>query len=55
MLRDLKDPLNIVTHPQYAQEVVLHSKTAEFIMDDTELTLLFIQLQDIIRNMNHPI
>ena len=37
------------------QTVVLHIETAEFIADDSELTLLFIQLVEIIRNRRHPI
>ena len=52
---DFKESLNIVTDFQYAERVVLHIEIAEFIPDDTELTLLFIQVQDIIRNRLHPI
>ncbi|KAL6040241.1 hypothetical protein STEG23_020317 [Scotinomys teguina] len=48
-------PLNIVTDSQYAERVVLHIETAEFIPDESELTSLFIQLQDIIRNRKHPL
>ncbi|MGE9804824.1 hypothetical protein ACQP3L_30020, partial [Escherichia coli] len=48
------EPLNIVTDSQYAERVALHVETAEFTPDDTELTLLFIHLQEIIRNRNHP-
>ena len=44
-----KEPFNTVTGSQYVEKVVLHIETAEFIPDDTELTLLFIQLQDTIR------
>ncbi|KAL6082325.1 hypothetical protein STEG23_021480 [Scotinomys teguina] len=47
------EPLNIITDSQYAERVVLHIETAEFISDESELTLLFIQLQDIIRNRKH--
>ena len=50
VLRDFKEPLNIVIDSQYAERVVLHIETTEFIPDDTELTSLFIQVQDIIRN-----
>ncbi|KAL6032385.1 hypothetical protein STEG23_008139, partial [Scotinomys teguina] len=49
------EPLNIVTDSQYAERVVLHIDTAEFIPDESELTSLFIQLQDIIRNRKHPL
>jgi hypothetical protein len=34
------------------QKVVLHTKTTELIHDDSELTSLFIQLQQMIRNRN---
>ncbi|KAL6085993.1 hypothetical protein STEG23_004866 [Scotinomys teguina] len=47
--------LNIVTDSQYAEKLVLHIETAEFILDESELTSLFIQLQDIIRNRKHPL
>ena len=50
VLRDFKEPLNIVTDSQYAERVILHIKTAEFIPDETELTSLFVQVQDMIRN-----
>ena len=53
VLIDNKETLNIVTDSQYAERVVLHIETTEFIPSDTELTLLFIQLQDIIRNRNY--
>ncbi|KAL6055503.1 hypothetical protein STEG23_020485, partial [Scotinomys teguina] len=55
VLMDFSEPLNIVTDSQYAERVVLHIETAEFIPDESELTLLFIQLQDIIRNRKHPL
>ncbi|KAL6065033.1 hypothetical protein STEG23_028902 [Scotinomys teguina] len=48
-------PLNIVTDSQYAERVVLHIETVEFIPDESELTSLFIQLQDIIRSRKHPL
>ena len=44
VLSDFKEPLNIVTDSQYAERVILHIETAEFIPDDTELTSLFIQV-----------
>ena len=56
VLLDFPEPLNIVTDSQYAERVVLHIlhiETAEIIPDDSELTLIFIQLQKIIRN--HPL
>ncbi|KAL6086315.1 hypothetical protein STEG23_009723 [Scotinomys teguina] len=40
----LLEPFNVVTDSQYAERVVLHVETAEFIPDDSELTVLFIQL-----------
>ncbi|KAL6092317.1 hypothetical protein STEG23_003249, partial [Scotinomys teguina] len=55
VLMDFSEPLNIVTDSQYAERVVLHIDTAEFIPDESELTSLFIQLQDIIRNRKHPL
>ena len=55
VLRDFKKPLNIGTDSQYAERVVLHIETAKFIPDDTELTSLFIQVQDIIKNRLSPI
>ena len=55
VLRDFKEPLNIVTDSQYAERVVLHIKTAEFTPDGTELTSLFTLVQDIIRNRLCPI
>ena len=50
VIRDLKELLNIVNNLQYAERVILHIDTAEFIQDDTELTSLFIHVQGIIRN-----
>ena len=41
VLRNFKEPLNIVTDLQYAETVVLHIETTEFTPDDTELTSLF--------------
>ncbi|KAL6030846.1 hypothetical protein STEG23_024726 [Scotinomys teguina] len=55
VLMDFSEPLNIVTDSQYAERVVLHIETAEFIPDESELTSLFIQSQDIIRNRKHPL
>ncbi|KAL6040247.1 hypothetical protein STEG23_020323 [Scotinomys teguina] len=47
-----QEPLNIVTESQVIERVDLQIKTAEFIHDESVLTLLFIQLQEIIRNRN---
>ena len=44
VLREFKEPLNIVTDLQYAERVVLHIETAGHTPDDTELTFLFIQV-----------
>ena len=35
--------------------VVLHIETAEFVPDNTELTSLFLQLQETMRNRSNPI
>ena len=55
VLRDFKEPLNIVTDSQYVRRLVLHIEAAEFIPDDMELTSLFIKVQDIIRKRLCPI
>ena len=55
MLSDSQESLNIVTDSQYAERVVLHIETAELIQDDSELTSLFIQLQQMIRNRTYPL
>ncbi|ERE72103.1 HERV-K-3q27.3 provirus ancestral Pol protein [Cricetulus griseus] len=55
VLMDFTELLNIVTDSQYAKRVMLHIETAEFIPDNTELTSLFIQLQETIRNRSNPI
>ena len=54
VLRDFKESLKIVTDSQYEERVVLHTETTKFIPDDTKLTLLFIQVYDIIRSRHHP-
>lgn len=54
-LKDFTDPLNVGTESQYAERVVLHIETAEFVPDDKELTSLFLQLQENIRNEIHHI
>ena len=55
VIRDFKEPLNILTDSQYAERVVLRIETAEFIPDDMELISLFTQVQHIIRNRLCPI
>lgn len=49
VLRNFAEPLDMVSDSWYVERVVLHMETDEFIHDETGLTLLFIQLQDIIR------
>ena len=41
VLRDFKEPLNIIADSQNAERAMLHIETTEFIPDDTELTSLF--------------
>ncbi|ERE69715.1 sorting nexin-6-like protein [Cricetulus griseus] len=55
VLKDFTEPLNIVIDSQYAERVVLHIETAEFVPDNTELISLFLQLQETIRNRSNPI
>ena len=55
VIKAFKEPLNTVTDLQHAKRVVLHTETTEFKPDGTELTLLFTQLQNTIRNRNYPI
>ena len=47
VLSDFQESLNRVTGSQHAERVVLHIETAELIQDDSELTSLFIQLQQL--------
>ena len=54
VLRNFKAPLNIVSDLQYVERVVLYIETTQFIPEDTELTSLFIQFQDIVRNRLCP-
>ena len=49
------DSFNIVTDPKYEERIVLHIESTKFIPNKKELTLLFIQLQEIIKNRNHPL
>ena len=55
ILRDFKEYLNIIADSQYAERVVLHIEISEFILDDTYLISLFVQVQDIFRNRFCPI
>ena len=47
VLSDFQESLSIITDSQFAERVVFHIETAEFIQDDSELTSLFIQLQQL--------
>lgn len=53
VLSDFQESLYIITDSQYAERV-LHIETAELIQDDSELTSLFTQWQQMIRNRSHP-
>ena len=55
VLRDFKEPLNILTDSQYAEKDDLHIETAEFKPNVMKFTSLFIQVEDIIRNRLCPI
>ena len=55
VFKDFTEPLNIVTDSQYAERVVLHIETSEFVANNTELISLFLQLQETIRNRSNPI
>ena len=50
---DYTEPLNVITDSQYAG-VALHIETADTIPDNTDLNLLLIQLQDLIRDRIYP-
>ena len=52
---DYPEPLNIITDPFYAERVILHVETAEFVPDNSELTLVFIQSQQALRSRRHPL
>ena len=52
---DYPEPLNINTDSLYAERVVLHTETAGFISDNSELTSLCIQLQQAMRSGNYPL
>lgn len=53
LLLNFPESLNIITDSQYAERVGLHIETTEFIPDNSELTILFMQLQQAIRNKNY--
>ena len=48
VLLDFKETLNIIADSQYAKRVVLLIETVKPIPNDSELPLLFVQLQQII-------
>ena len=50
MLSDSQESLNIVTDSQYAERVVFPIQTVDLIQDESELTSLFFQLPQLIRN-----
>ena len=52
---DYPEPLNIITDSLYAERVGFHIETSELMHDSLELTLLFIQLQQVIRSRNYPL
>lgn len=45
VLLDFNESLNIVTDSQYAEGVAFHIKSAELLLDNSELGLLFMQPQ----------
>ena len=55
MLSDSQESLNIVTDSQYAERVVFPIQTVNRIQDESELTSLFLQLQQKIRNRSDPL
>ena len=55
MLSDSQESLNIVTDSQYAERVVFPIQTVDLIQDESELTSLFLQLQQKIRNRSDPL
>lgn len=50
-----EEPLSTVTDSHYAERVASHIEINEFILDNTEMTLLFIQVDDINKKRNNPI
>lgn len=55
VLLDYPEYLNIITDSLYAEKFVLHIEVAEYVPDNPEFTLLFIQLQQAIRSRNYPL
>lgn len=55
MLSDSLESLNIVTDSQYAERVVFPIQTVDLIQDESELTSLFLQLPQLIRNRSHSL
>ena len=55
MLSDSLESLNIVTDSQYAERVVFPIQTVDLIQDESELTSLFFQLPQLIRNRSHSL
>ena len=55
MIFSVSDSFNIITNSQYAERVVLHIETAEFVPDNSELTLLLRQLQRAMRSGNYAL
>ena len=53
VLFDYPELLKIITDYWYAERVVLYIEIAEFVSDNTLLTILFIDFQETIRNKNH--
>ena len=54
VIRDFIEFLNILIKLQYVKRFILHIETSEFIPVNRELTSLFIQVQDMIRNRLCP-
>jgi hypothetical protein len=55
VLLDYLESLNIIIGSLNAERVVLHIETAECVPDNSELTLLFRQLQQAIESRNYPL
>jgi hypothetical protein len=53
VLLDFPESPNIITNFQYSERVAFHIEAAEFIPDNSELTLLIHAIA--IRNRNHPL
>ena len=52
VLSDFPESLSLVTESRHAERVVMNIATAEFILHNSELTWLFMQLQQ--DNRNYP-